>query len=110
MKNLQNLSAKNENGAHKSVHISKSYLWRKKTALLSLKLSILKPPFEYNVFGQTRILVNHEVVCQSNILFGCPNICSKDTERIFSSLGFLLIKIRFSMTGEKDICVYCVIL
>ena len=33
--------------------------------------------------------------------FNCPNICSKDSERMFSSLGLLLAKRRLSMTGEN---------
>ena len=56
------------------------------------------------IFGQTRIFVSNirfGFVCQSNILFGFPNICSKDTERMFSSLGLLLTKRRLSMTGEN---------
>ena len=66
--------------------------------------SVLKPEFEHNVFGQTQTFVSNirfEFVRQSNILFGCPNICSKDTERMFSLLGLLLIKRRLFMTGEN---------
>ena len=65
---------------------------------------MLKPAFKYNVFGQTQIFVSNirfEFVRQSNILFGCLNVCNKDTERMFSPLGLLLPKRRMSMTGEN---------
>ena len=71
---------------------------------LTLFITPLKPASEYNIFGQTRIFVSNikfGLICQSNMLFGCPNICSKDTERMFSSFGLLLTKRRLSMTGEN---------
>ena len=64
----------------------------------------LKPASEYNVFGQTRIFgrnIRFCFVCKPNILFECPNIYSKDTERTFSSSGLLLTKRILSMTGEN---------
>ena len=42
-------------------------------------MKIVKPVSEYTVLGQTRIFVGNirfEFVCQSNILFGAPNICN----------------------------------
>ena len=65
---------------------------------------LIKPASEYNMFGQTQIFVSNirfGFVCQSNTLFGFPNICSKDTETMFSSLELLLTKRRLSMTGEN---------
>ena len=68
------------------------------------ELLLLKPPFAYSIFEQTQIFVSNirfVFARQSNIVFGCPNICSKDTERMFSPLGLLLTQRRLPMTGEN---------
>ena len=65
---------------------------------------VVKPAFEYNEFGQTRIFLSNirfEFARQSNIVFGCTNICSRDTERIFSPLELLLTQKGLPMTGKN---------
>ena len=55
-------------------------------------MKLLKPPSEYNILGQTQILVSNikfEFVRQSNILFGFANICNKDMYMTLRASGWL---------------------